>query len=182
MKIIQPIQTSNNTEVLTAEQAFADMLNQHEWDLFCTFTYSEAVWSSEKVERDLKRTFKLATAKQLGVSPRNWRFKKRYSRQEYAPWLIAIEKHKNGTLHAHALIGVRTPSPNVAVDVDLKLDRRIIKEVWQQNIRHAGFTKIEKIRKNKRGVKYMIKSSRYCTKDSDAILEWHGLVGWNKVA
>ena len=44
----------------------------------------------------------------------------------------------------------------------------------------AGFTKIVPVRKNRSAVDYMIKTSRYITKDSNSVLDWNGLKGWEK--
>jgi len=147
------------------EEAFAALIGQNPWDQFCTFTYRQSVWASEKVERDLKRTVRNATASLMGMKSSSKKFCKAWALGNLMPWFIAIEKHKHGTLHAHALIGDRTRECRT-------LSRQLIEKIWNRDIRNAGFTKIEKVRSNGKAVDYMIKSSRYCCKDPDAILDW----------
>ena len=47
-------------------------------------------------------------------------------------------------------------------------------------VKITGFTKIVPVRKNRSAVDYMIKTSRYITKDTNSILDWNGLKGWEK--
>ena len=180
MKIITENFVGKTREGLTAQDAFTEMLCQHEWDLFCTFTYREAVWASEKVEKDLNRTIRNAFAFDIGMNPKSRSFKRLYKASGGVPWLIAIEQHKLGTLHAHALVGVRSDSTgasNIRQQTQT-ITKEAIQEVWKSDIRNSGYTKIEQLKENSKGVNYMVKTSRYCSKNPEAILDWNGLTGW----
>lgn len=180
MKTISENFAGKTREGLTAHEAFTEMLCQHDWDLFCTFTYKEAVWASEKVQRDLKRTIRNSVALEMGLDPKSRTFKRLYNRSGGMIWLIAIEQHRRGTLHAHALVGVRPRTTEALQDnsVPSRLKKQTIETVWKKDIRNSGYTKIEYLKENKKGVNYMVKTSRYCSKNPDAILDWNGLTGW----
>ena len=158
--------------------AWGDLFSTVHWDLFCTFTYSASVWCQEKVARDFVRMHRLATASQLGYSKNNKTFKSRYLNEQFAPYLLAIEPHKSGTLHAHALIGDSLPIGSDVLAHERTIDINNIKCMWKDNVRNAGFVKVEKVMKNECATNYMVKASRYCTKNPDAYLDWYGLGKW----
>lgn len=160
-------------------EAWGDLFSTTQWDLFCTFTYSASVWCQEKVARDFVRMHQLATASHLNISKNNKNFKNSYAKSEkFAPYVLAIEPHKSGTLHAHALIGESFPIGSSVENKERTLPAETIKQVWNDNIRNAGFTKVEAVKKNINAMTYMIKASRYCTKNPDAYLDWYGLGRW----
>jgi hypothetical protein len=158
-----------NDELLAA---WGELLSTVDWDLFCTFTYSESVWSTEKVARDFKKLHYLAAAKSAGRSKNNRRHRAIHIDEGLPPYILAIEPHKSGTLHAHVLLGVR-PAPGVRANSTLS--KTLLQETWQENIRHAGFTSITPVRKTNSATDYMVKTSRYCAKNPDAYLDWYGL-------
>lgn len=156
-------------ELLTA---WGELLSVRTWDLFCTFTYSESVWSTEKVARDFKTMHYRAAAESLGRSRHNKAFKRLHKAELLPPYILAIEPHKSGTLHAHALIG----STDLAgVRANSTLTKALLQKTWKDNIRHAGFTSITSVRKTNSASAYMVKTSRYCAKNPDAYLDWYGL-------
>ena len=150
--------------------AWMELFSQHDWDLFCTFTYKTSVWVDEKVIRDFKRTHFIASAEQAGISKNNRTHRRRHRSEELPPYILAVEPHKSGTLHAHALIGRRRPGERAD-----SIDKEIIERTWNETVRDAGFTSITPVRKNNRAKSYMVKTSRYCVKNPDAYLGWYGL-------
>ena len=152
--------------------AWGDLLSVHPWDLFCTFTYSDSVWSTEKVARDFKTMHYRASAEAAGRSKHNKAFKRLHKLEQLPPYILAIEPHKSGTLHAHALIGSTDPA---SVRANSTLTKTLLQKTWKDNIRHAGFTSITSVRKTDSASAYMVKTSRYCAKNPDAYLDWYGL-------
>lgn len=152
--------------------AWGELLSVHPWDLFCTFTYSDSVWSTEKVARDFKTMHYRAAAETLGRSRHNKAFKRLHKQEQLPPYILAIEPHKSGTLHAHALIGISDPK---GVRANSTLTKTLLQKTWKDNIRHAGFTSITPVRETSSASAYMVKTSRYCAKNPDAYLDWYGL-------
>ena len=166
---------NSGTHLSNAHDAFAILLAQNNWQTFCTFTYQVPIWAVEKIQRDLKWTIRKATALTLDLNPNSKSFKKNWLKGLYAPWFIAIETHKSGSLHAHALVGTNAEHSD---SVHLKtINNEHIKTAFN-DCNNSGFTKIEPCRKNNSAVNYMIKSSRYCTKSDNSVLDWNGLKGW----
>ena len=171
-------QTEVNIE-LDAHDEFVNMITQINWDLFCTFTYRESVWASEKIYKDLAWTIKKSQALSIGISPRARGYQKDWLRGLYSPWMISIEKHKRGTLHAHMLIGISDNAQPLTNNQPMQtMERKHLIETWKSDIRNAGFVKINHVRKNTDAVSYLVKTSRYCMKDPEAIIDWQGLKGW----
>jgi hypothetical protein len=129
------------------------------------------------VQRDLKWTLRKATASTLEVNPNNKTFKKNWLNGSYAPWLIAIERHRSGSLHAHALVGTMPQDGDCATNKTI--NKKHIEEAFK-DCKNSGFTKIESCRKNNSAVNYMIKTSRYCAKSDNSVLDWNGLKGWDE--
>jgi hypothetical protein len=163
-----------------AHDAFATLLTQVNWQTFSTFTYARHIWSTEKVQKDLIKTIRNAIALSHGISRSNKRFKRDFLDVEspYAPWFIAIESHKSGSFHAHALTGSLSAESTGLDGTSLKtIHTSAIKTAFEE-CKDSGFTKIVPVRKNRSAVDYMIKTSRYITKDSNSVLDWNGLKGW----
>ena len=164
----------------SAHDAFATLLTQVNWQTFSTFTYQRHIWSTEKVYKDIRKTIHNAIALTHGINRSNKTFKRDLAKtiNQYSPWFIAIESHKSGSFHAHALTGSLS-SPGCAVEKScLKtIHTSAIKTAFEE-CKDAGFTKIVPVRKNNSAVDYMIKTSRYITKDSNSVLDWNGLTGW----
>ena len=113
-----------------------------------------------------------AAAQALGLSRHNRGLKRLHKQELLPPYILAIEPHKSGTLHAHALIGSTDPA---SVRANSTLTKTLLNKTWKDNIRHAGFTSITSVRKHKSASAYMVKTSRYCAKNPDAYLDWYGL-------
>ena len=174
MKII-----SSNPEPhqdISAHSEMNGFLSQYNWDLFCTFTYCNPVKSVEKCIKDIERLTWLATKKQHGIGRHNKSFPKLYNSGHYAPYIYAIEPHKSGSLHSHLLVGETTDS---SLDCSRVIDRQILKGIWEDEIHNSGFSKIEKVKNQKKAAGYVQKVSRYLSKNPDAVLDWHGLQGWS---
>lgn len=152
-------------------EAWENLLCGIDWDLFCTFTYAASVWSTEKIVRDWSRVHRVTQAETWGCSVNNKKFRKAIRNEEASPYLLAIEPHKSGTLHAHVLSGQR--SANGACKNTL--DGRSLKINFEKLCTNAGFSSISPVRKNKRARTYVVKTSRYCSKNPDAYLDWYGL-------
>jgi len=177
--MITEIKTPNKFNLIKeAQDAFALLLSQVQWQTFCTFTYKTKVYATEKVERDLVATIRKATAMTLELNEKSKSFKRNFAAGQYAPWFIAIEKHQSGSFHAHALVG--SHEADMGVDTNQKtISTPYLKHSFSLR-KDAGFTKMVPVRKNTSAVNYMIKTSRYCTKSTDAILDWNGLKDWEK--
>ena len=167
----------NSYPIASLEAAYADFFASIPWAIFCTFTYKTSVWCVEKVQRDLKKLFFLSDAVAWNQNPRSKRFRKHYNRENiYTPYFYSVEKHRAGTLHAHALVG--TCSDNDAatlIPVKNRITKDIINTVWNENINDAGYTKVEPVRDNNKASRYTIKASRYLLKGQDAEIDFYGL-------
>ena len=168
----------DNTYYVKLSEAWGELLSVHQWDKFCTFTYSDSVWSTEKVARDFKTMHYRASAEQLGLSKHNKRLKRLHSCEQLPPYILAIEPHQSGSLHAHALIGVAEPESQRG---ETTLTKTNLEQTWKDNIRHAGFTSISSVSKNESAVAYMVKTSRYLAKNPNAYLDWYGLGNRNSL-
>ena len=174
-------QNNNPTKfnlIKEAQDAFSLLLSQVQWQTFCTFTYKTNIYATEKIQRDLVTSIRKATAMTLELNEKSKSFKRAFNRGEYAPWFIAIEKHKSGSFHAHALVGSQA-TPCVDGTAMRTISTPYLKHTFSQR-KDAGFTKMVPVRTNTKAVNYMIKTSRYCTKSHDAILDWNGLKDWNE--
>ena len=168
------------TAYQSAHDAFATLLTQVNWQTFSTFTYSRHIWSTEKVQKDLKRTIKNAIALTHGIPRGSKAFTRAFNNpfSVYAPWFIAIESHKSGSFHAHSLTGSLSATGVVSESAALKTINTSALQDCFADCKDAGFTKIVPVRKNRSAIDYMIKTSRYITKDSNSVLDWNGLKGW----
>ena len=162
----------DSTYYVKLSEAWGELLSTHQWDKFCTFTYSDSVWSTEKVARDFKTMHYRASAQTLGLSRHNKSLKRLHANEALPPYILAIEPHRSGTLHAHALVGIAEPK---AARGNSTLTKEILETTWKDNIRHAGFTSISSVSKNDSAVAYMVKTSRYLAKNPNAYLDWYGL-------
>ena len=115
----------------TAEirQGWADLLCRYTWDVFGTHTYRDPVRASEKVERDVVRWLRewcCVAAEHLGLARHErkekrdaygrviavrsrWRGPfvnglKRNSPDCRSVFVVGVEQHRSGLLHAHTLV------------------------------------------------------------------------------
>ena len=166
----------NSYPIATLENAYADFFASIPWATFCTFTYKTSVWWVEKVQRDLRKLFFLSDAVAWNQNPRGKRYRRHYKHESYTPYFYSVEKHRAGTLHAHALVG--TCSDNDAatlIPVKNRITKDIINTVWKETVNDAGFTKVEPVRDNKQASRYTLKASRYLLKGQDAEIDFYGL-------
>lgn len=166
---------SNTYPIATLENVYADFFGSINWSIFCTFTYKSSIWCVEKVCRDLKKLFFLADAKQWNINPRSKRYKKDYKLERYTPYFYTVEKHRAGTLHAHALVGTTSPNAALLIPGSKRITADNINTVWAESITDAGFTKIEPVRNNKQASRYTIKASRYLLKGQDVDMDFYAL-------
>ncbi len=106
---------------------WSDLLSRYEWDAFATLTYSGAVWAAEKVVRNFREwlyRWQVETAIARGLCTERkrprvdrsgqvvgvrvdlsgpWRNNYRKGRADPV-WVLGVEPHKSGRLHAHALV------------------------------------------------------------------------------
>jgi len=133
---------------------WAELPSRYEWHVFATLTYKEPVWTPEKVLRDFKRwlwAWQLDTAVDRGLADTRIDQKHdgygrlRSSKQKVAGpwfnsyrkgrarpvWLLGVEHHRTGALHAHAIIKWSDQLPD--------LDRRLGWKLWNASKREGGF-------------------------------------------
>jgi hypothetical protein len=156
-------------------EAWGDLLDVYDWDQFCTFTYCASVWSQEKVIRDFKRTHYIAAALETGCSKNNRTHRNKHRNEKLPPYVLAIEPHQSGTLHAHALVGSASSAAHGTTSLGNTISKRHLELAWQDNVRNAGFTSITPVRKSASARSYIVKTSRYCVKNPNAYLDWYGL-------
>ena len=106
---------------------WAEFLSRYAWDAFATLTYGDAVWSSEKIMRNFQRwlwEWQVRTAVARGLVSESLRVRtdgygrrvgqhrklsgtwwNEYRKGRAHPiWVVGIEPHRSGKLHAHAII------------------------------------------------------------------------------
>jgi hypothetical protein len=106
----------------SVREGWADFLCRYHWDVFATLTYRGHVWTDEKVVRDV-RTWVFEWAVQAAIERGAVRVRElkrkdgsiwnryagtwwnAYTRKNERPvFVVGIEPHKSGALHAHAII------------------------------------------------------------------------------
>ena len=156
-------------------EAWGELLDVYDWCQFCTFTYSASVWSQEKVIRDFKRTHYIASALENGCSKNNRTHRNNHRNEKLPPYILAIEPHRSGTLHAHALVGSASSAGLGMNSVENSISKRNLETAWKENVTNAGFTSISPVRKSAQARSYIVKTSRYCVKNPNAYLDWYGI-------
>ncbi len=126
-------------------EGWANFLSRYDWDAFATLTYSGSVWSDEKVVKNFRAwlfEWQLRTAVERGLATIDHRTRwdaygravgmyrkvrglwfNGYRKQRGHPvYVLGIEPHKNGSLHAHAIIKWSDALPD--------LSRKLGHEIW----------------------------------------------------
>jgi len=143
-------------------RGWAELLSRYTWDVFATLTYANPVWAGEKVVRDFRRwlwRWQFETALERGLAASRtierrdaygrirdthekvtgpWYNSYRKGRADPV-WVLGVEAHQSGTLHAHAIIRWSVQLPD--------LERRLGWDLWK-GAGHAnglglGFARIE---------------------------------------
>ncbi len=126
--------------------AWVSFLRPIRFQWFATFTFETNVHP----EAALKRFRRFTNDLNKHLFGRRWR--KRQDGGVY--WIVAIERHKSGVVHMHALLG--------ATDDLNKIARRLSwMDHWQSM---AGFARIEAVNKDDAAIRYVTK---YVTKDGE---------------
>ncbi len=133
---------------------WAEFLARYQWDVFATLTYAGNVWAEEKVLRNFRtwlHKWQERTAIERGLC--KIRTKERrdgYGRvtvthvhrsgawsnnirkgRGHPVWVLGVEPHKSGRLHAHAIIKWSNLLPN--------LERRLGWHLWHEPRAKSGF-------------------------------------------
>ncbi len=90
--------------VTALHQAYVELLSRFEWHWFCTFTFDPKKHSSPNgfihPEKAFKAVMLFIHKLNSAIYGKNWK-----RRGDGVHWAIALEYHKSGILHLHALIG-----------------------------------------------------------------------------
>lgn len=154
--------------------AWASLLGSVSWDHFCTLTYRAPVRAAEKVERDV-RAFVFgwcleeavrrgqATVEADGRPGKRGRIKGAFWRdwragRNHPQWVVGIEHHRDGPLHAHLLVRWSRRSRCRSFAAAAK--------VWHHDMK-AGFVQVERCRSDLKASGYVAK---YAAKGGDVAL------------
>lgn len=127
-------------------RAYADWLAEYPWNWFCTLTFANPP-HPEKAEKCFGYWIH-----QINQLLHGRRYQKN-DRSIY--WALALEYHKSGVIHFHALLG---DSP----DINLQLTRKHAKQLWEDL---AGWSRIRRIDHRLRAVTGYV--SKYVTKGGE---------------
>lgn len=142
--------------VARLRQGWVEFLGRWQWDWFCTFTFDPAKHSSPNgmvhPEKGVKAFRLFVNELNCELYGRNWK-----RRDEGVHYALALEFHKSGILHLHALVGAERDLNEVAL-------RTAWKEWWYE---HFGIARIERPNdsNNVRGY-----CSKYVAKGGDLLL------------
>ncbi|MEQ9454562.1 MAG: hypothetical protein RLN76_08230 [Phycisphaeraceae bacterium] len=149
MKTLDTLVPLNDENV---RKGWAELLSRYRWDVFATLTYANPVWESEKVLRDFRRWLwkwqvETAVERGLAVSEKIQR-RDGYGRTRSAKekvsgswhnsyrkgrgrpiWVLGVEQHKSGSLHAHAVLRWSDQLPDLC--------RKLGWDLWV-GFRHEG--------------------------------------------
>lgn len=106
--------------------AYAEFLAQYYWQWFCTFTFRDPP-HPEKAFKTFRYWIKLINREIYGCRAQK--------RGQSVYWALALEYHKSGIIHFHALIGD-------AGDLNTRCSRKLAHSLWF-NI--AGINQIDPI-------------------------------------
>jgi hypothetical protein len=110
-------------------QGWVDFLGRWEWHWFCTLTFdperSNSPNGSVHPEKALKCFRRFVNELNCTLFGKNWK-----RRGEGVYWVVALEPHKSGLLHIHALVGA-------SVNLNDALYRSTWKEWWYQQFGRA---------------------------------------------
>ncbi|MCA9280711.1 MAG: hypothetical protein H6812_13645 [Phycisphaeraceae bacterium] len=130
----------------TVRAGWSELLARYQWDTFATLTYGGSVWCDEKIVRNFRtwlfrwQEFTAIERGLLTVTPGDdgERVKRRgpwwnnYRKGRAFPtFVLGIEPHKSGKLHAHAIIRWSPLLPN--------LEHRLGKRLWYEGKDKGGF-------------------------------------------
>ncbi len=135
-------------------EGYAELLGRYDWDVFATLTYGGRVWCPEKVERNFRSwifRWQEQTAEERCMCSVSWRRRTDgYGRvvgqtakrrgtwwnayragRAFPTWVLGIEAHRSGLLHAHAIIRWSRALPD--------LRWRLGHELWRNPKSEGGF-------------------------------------------
>lgn len=147
---------------------WSEFLGRYRWDVFATLTYAQAVRSSEKVLRDFHGwlwSWQVEAAISRGLACRSesgrvsGAWANGYRKGRFRPvWVVGVEPHRSGALHAHAVVKWSDRLPDLRRSVGWSL--------WTEG-RANGWSRLEPPRCQGDVTDYV---SKYVTKGEDLFL------------
>lgn len=136
-------------EVESLQQAYSKWLAEYNWQWFCTLTFRDP----PHPERAMKQF-------NYWIHRLNQRiFGRRYYKQHTGVyWILALEYHKSGVIHFHALVGDTT-------DLNTKFSRVEARNLWYQQ---AGIGRVDPIDDRLGAVTNYV--SKYISKGGDIVV------------
>lgn len=133
-------------DIRPVQQAYALWLDNFNWQWFCTLTFRDPP-HPEAAEKTFKYWIH-----QLNQQLYGRRYKKR---NQGVYWVLALEYHKSGVIHFHALLGD-------VEDINNRLSRRNARNLWYEL---AGIGRVDLIDDRSFAVTNYV--SKYVTKGGD---------------